>query len=278
MDKRGFLHTKWQLIERYLIAFLQDEVSKAGFQKVVLGISGGIDSAVVAILCHRAFGSGVLGVLMPSQFSSPSSVTDAKQMCETFGISYEIRDIASIMKPYVSNLDDQVRIGNFSARIRMSVLYDISARESALVIGTSNKSELMLGYGTLFGDLASAINPIGDLYKTDIFDFGSYLGVPDSIRTKPPSADLFSGQSDELDLGYSYEKIDALLHAHIQNRMNRHELIESGFDSSMVDALLNRIYKNHFKRTQPIIAKVMDRTLTHDFLYPRDIYLHEGTT
>lgn len=270
------MKTRWQLIEQYLIAFLKDEIYKTGLKKAVLGISGGIDSAVVAVLCKKAFDDNMLGILMPSQFSSQSSIDDAKLLCETFQIPHEIISIAPMVEAYSFDTDDRMRIGNFSARMRMSVLYDISAREGALVVGTSNKSELMLGYGTLFGDLASALNPIGDLYKSEIFAFARYLGVPDPLISKPPSADLFDGQSDEADLGYTYAQLDEVLKAHVEERMNKEELLESGFDPTMVEMILKRIYANQFKRKPPIIAKLTSRTINHDFLYPRDIYLKGG--
>jgi NAD+ synthase len=169
--------------------------------------------------------------------------------------------------------EDRLRIGNFSARMRMSILFDISARESSLVLGTSNKSELLLGYGTLFGDLASAINPIGDLYKSEIFEFASYLGVCKSIINKPPSADLWEGQSDEEEIGYSYAQIDAVLRDFVEKRLSRDELLEIGYEKKLVDMLIERIYKNQFKRKPPVIAKITSRTIGHDFLYPRDIKL-----
>ena len=166
-----------------------------------------------------------------------------------------------------------LRKGNFSSRMRMSVLYDISAREDALVLGTSNKSELMLGYGTLHGDLASALNPIGDLYKSEVYELAKYLGVVEPIISKPPSADLFEGQSDEVDLGYTYEKIDEALFLYVDQRATRDEVINSGVESKLIDMLIARIYRNQFKRTLPVIAKLTDRTVNIDFNYARDITL-----
>ncbi len=265
---------KYELIESYIIKFLQDEVYKTSFKKVVLGISGGIDSSVVAILAKKAFGKDVLGILMPSSFSSKSSLDDALTLCSAFDIAYETISIAPLISVYFKDTAiDNLRIGNFSARARMSILYDISAKERALVLGTSNKSELLLGYGTLFGDLSSAINPIGDLYKTEIFKFAKYLGVPQSIISKPPSADLWEGQSDEADLGFSYAALDQALHAFIDKRMSEKEMQDAGFKSEIITLIRNRIYRNQFKRKMPIIAKISQRTIGHDFLYPRDIKL-----
>jgi len=177
---------KYRLIESYLIKFLQDEVYKTSLKRVIFGISGGLDSAVVAVLAKKAFGDDVLGVMMPSNNSSKSSLEDATTLCSKFNIKYEIISIAPLLESYFK--DDSIsnmRLGNFSARMRMSILYDISARENALVLGTSNKSELLLGYGTLYGDLASAINPIGDLYKSEIFEFAKYLEVPNLLLISP---------------------------------------------------------------------------------------------
>ena len=203
----------YQDIKDQLINFLKDEVSKIGMEKVVVGISGGLDSAIVSVLCKEAFGDNIRGVFMPSHFSSDESILDAKELCEKFDISYEVVEIAPMVKGYFNNVKDAtpLRIGNLSARMRMSVLYDISARDRSLVIGTSNKSEILLGYGTLFGDTACAINPIGQLYKSDAFEFARFIGVTDAIIDKKPSADLWEGQSDEEELGYTYKTMDDVL-------------------------------------------------------------------
>lgn len=202
----------WNDIEQQLLKFLRDEVEKTGLKRVTVGLSGGLDSAIVAILCKQAFGDHMSCVLMPSQFSSKSSIDDAKKLCEKFDISYEIVDISPMINAYIDNMnDDKLRIGNYSARVRMSVLYDISSRDSSIIVGTSNKSELLLGYGTIFGDIACAINPIGQMYKSDEYAFGQYLGVIDEILTKKPSADLWEGQTDEDELGYTYKQMDDVL-------------------------------------------------------------------
>ena len=261
---------KWKLIEEFLIAFIYEEITKTGFKKGICGLSGGIDSAVVAVLAKKALGENFKAFLLPSQFSSVSSVEDAKKLCNKFNMDYENVSIAPLLKAY--NIEDKIRLGNFSARMRMAVLYDKSVELNALVIGTSNKSELMLGYGTLFGDLASAINPIGDLYKTEIFEFAKYLKVPECIINKPPSADLWKGQSDEKELGYSYSRIDPVLMEFVDNRATKKELLEK-FDQKLVEFVLNKVYQNQFKRKMPIIAKLKSRTIGHDFLYERDIRL-----
>ncbi len=265
---------KYALIENYLIKFLQDETYKTGLKSALLGLSGGIDSAVVAVLGQKAFGKNFQGIMLPSSSSSQNSFDDADELCKKFDMRNQIISIAELVAIYFKDKEkDNLRIGNFSARMRMSILYDMSAKYSALVLGTSNKSELLLGYGTLFGDLASAINPIGDLYKTEVFEFAEYLGVPNSIISKPPTADLWEGQSDEEDLGYTYAQLDAVLYAFVDERLNEKELEERGFDKDLIKLITTRIYQNQFKRKMPIIAKLSNRTIGHDFLYPRDIKL-----
>ena len=261
---------KWELIEKFLIKFIYEEITKTGLKKGICGLSGGIDSAVVAVLAKKALGDNFKAFMLPSQFSSKESIEDAKKLCEKFDIEYEIISIAPLLQAY--QIDDKVRLGNFSARMRMAILYDKSAELNALVIGTSNKSELMLGYGTLFGDLASALNPIGDLYKTEIFEFAKYLGVNDEIINKPPSADLWQGQSDETELGYSYAQLDPVIEDFVDNRATKEELLKK-YDKNLVEFVLKKIYQNQFKRKPPIIAKLKSRTVGHDFLYERDIRL-----
>ncbi len=265
--------SKYAQISQYLIAFLKQEVEKTGLKKVVVGLSGGLDSAVVAVLAHHAFGERLLCVKMPSQFSSQSSLDDADELCEKFGIQSETRDISALLEAYGIDGLSPLRVGNLSARFRMVNLYDVSAREGALVLGTSNKSELMLGYGTLFGDLASALNPIGDLYKTEVFALARHIGVPDSIVNKAPSADLWEGQSDENELGYTYEQLDGVLKRYIDERWTENELLEKGYEKELVKMVIKRIYQNQFKRRMPLIAKLTSRSINHDFNYPRDIGL-----
>ncbi|QKF73402.1 NAD synthetase, NH3-dependent [Aliarcobacter faecis] len=247
----------WQNIKQKLINFLEEEVSKTGHKSVVLGLSGGLDSAIVAVLCKEVFKENLLCVLLPSQFSSKSSVDDALKLCEKFDIKYEIVSIEPMLKAYISNMqNDSLRIGNFSARLRMNVLYDISAREKSLVIGTSNKSELLLGYGTIFGDLACAINPIGNIYKSDLFEFAKFLGVAEAIINKAPSADLYEGQSDEADLGFNYAQIDEFLRAFVDKKSSRDELLNLGFDEDMIEKIIKRVKINSFKRELPKIAQI----------------------
>ncbi len=267
--------SKYSQISDFLQRFLDDEVRKTGINRVVIGLSGGIDSAVVAVLAHKAFGDDLLCVKMPSHYSSLNSLHDADELCHAFGLRAITASIEPMLRAYEElNPDmDNLRKGNFSARMRMATIFDISARENALVLGTSNKSELMLGYGTLYGDLASALNPIGDLYKSEVYELAEYLGVTKSIISKAPSADLWDGQSDEADLGYSYAQLDEALRFYVEERLNRDEVVAKGCDASMVDMIIGRIFRNQFKRKMPLIAKLTSRTINHDFNYPRDITL-----
>jgi NAD+ synthase len=267
--------SKYSQITEYLEHFLDNEVRKTGIQKVVIGLSGGLDSAVVAVLAHRVYGDDLLCVKMPSHYSSQNSLDDADALCRDFGLKSETASIAPMLQAYeVMNPDmDNLRRGNFSSRMRMSTLFDISARENALVLGTSNKSELMLGYGTLYGDLASAINPIGDLYKSEVYELAEYLNVTKSIIKKAPSADLWDGQSDEADLGYTYAQLDYAMKLYVEERLSCEEIVVLGVDAQMLDMIIKRIFRNHFKRKMPVIAKLTSRTINHDFNYPRDITL-----
>ena len=247
----------WKKIKQKLINFLELEVKNTGHEKVVLGLSGGLDSAVVAVLCKEVFKDSLLCILLPSQFSSKASVDDAIELCEKFDIKYEIVSIEPMLISYINNMqNDNLRIGNFSARLRMSVLFDVSAREKSLVIGTSNKSELLLGYGTIYGDMACALNPIGNIYKSDLFDFARYLGVNSEIIDKKPSADLWEGQSDEDDLGYRYKELDSFLKLYIDENRSQNELKKAGFDDDFFNKISKRVKINSFKRELPKIAKI----------------------
>jgi NAD+ synthase len=256
-----------------LTRFISAEVGRTGKAKVVLGLSGGIDSAVAAELAARALGpANVKCVLMPYRTSSPASVGDAEELVRKLGTPSETVDISSMVDAF-SQLSGEVgplRLGNVMARARMIVLFDQSADLDALVLGTSNKTELLLGYGTLHGDLASAINPIGDLYKTQLRALARHLDVPRSIQDKPPSADLWPDQSDEEELGFSYDEVDRLLALLVDARVGRDEVIRRGFSAEMVERVTHLIVRSQFKRMPPVIAKVSSRSIGWDFRYPRD--------
>ena len=245
------------------VSFLKNEFLDRGFERAVVGLSGGVDSAVVAILAKMALclekSENLKVVLMPSLSSSSESIDDSMELIDKFNLNYEIVPIRPYHKVFLEESgcgqSDVGRIGNFCARLRMATLYDISYAESRLVVGTSNKSELMLGYGTIFGDLAYSINPIGDIYKSDIFELARYIGIPETIVSKSPSADLFVGQSDEGDLGYSYQDIDKVL-KDIEMGKDRDALLASGYDSGIIDMIFSRISKNRYKLQSPKIFRV----------------------
>jgi NAD+ synthase len=262
-----------KMVRELLVRFIKDETEKVGYKRLVLGLSGGVDSALSAVLASEAIGKeNLLCVVLPFKLSSKESVNDAKLLVDKFGLRTETVDITSSADALI-NRDPgmiNVRLGNILARIRMIVLYDISARDNALVLGTSNKTELLLGYGTLFGDMAHAINPIGDLYKTQVWQLAKYVGVPDKIVKKKPTADLWEGQTDEGELGYTYQDIDKVLYLLVDQKMKVNEVIELGYPQPIVRELYRKIMRSQFKRRPPIIAKVGHRTINVDFRYLRD--------
>jgi NAD+ synthase len=267
------LSLNYAIVHPLLTGFLRDETRQAGFERCVVGLSGGIDSAVTATLAAEALGKeNVLAVMMPYRTSSPESLADARMMMDHLGIRGETVDITSMVDGYAGKPGaiDKLRAGNIMARQRMVVLYDISARDKALVFGTSNKTESLLGYGTLFGDMASAINPLGDLYKSQVWDLAAHLGVPKRLIEKMPSADLWIGQTDESELGFSYRDVDRLLYLMIDERRNDEELAGAGFDREFIARVRALVRQSQFKRRLPVIAKVSHRTVNVDFRYPRD--------
>lgn len=270
---RADLKLNTNIVRDLLVRFIKDQITHAGFFKGVIGVSGGVDSAVSAMLASEALGKeNVLGVMLPYRTSNPNSVEDAKLVMQASGIRSELVDISSMVDGYCDEhkITDPLRRGNIMARMRMIVLYDLSAREKALVIGTSNKTEILVGYGTQHGDLACAINPLGDLYKSQIWQLAEALGIPKSIIDKAPSADLWEGQTDESEMGITYAKLDALLFEMIDERHTDEELVSLGFDESLVKKVRGMIQKNQFKRRPPVIAKVSYRTVNVDFRYVRD--------
>jgi NAD+ synthase len=261
------------LVEWILVSFLREEVGSAGLSRAVLGLSGGIDSAVSCALAVRAFGQeNMLALCMPYRTSDPGSERDARAVATALGVRYEVVDITAQVDAYFAGQPDadRMRRGNKMARERMSILYDRSAEFRGLVVGTSNKTELLLGYGTLFGDMASAVNPIGDLYKTQIFQLARHLGLPPSVIDKAPSADLWEGQTDEAEMGFTYDAVDRLLWDLVERRLGDAELAAAGHDAAFAVRVRRMIAKSQFKRRLPLIAKLTDRTINADFRYPRD--------
>lgn len=256
-----------------LVRFIRSELTRVGFSRAVIGLSGGIDSALSFALAVEALGAeNVLGVRMPYKSSSTDSLEHAQLLIDQYKTPSETIEITDMVDPllrYDPEMSKQ-RKGNIMARERMIILYDRSEAFRGLVIGTSNKTEILLGYSTLWGDMASAVNPLGDLYKTYVRQLARTLEIPAAIVDKPPSADLWIGQTDETELGFTYEEVDKLLFLLVDQRCSPQECIEEGFAKAFVDAVLNRIRRNQFKRMLPPIAKLSNRTIGYDFLYLRD--------
>jgi NAD+ synthase len=258
-----------------IIGFIRSQLAQTGFERVVLGLSGGVDSATVAYLCARAIGpDNVLGVRMPYRASSEASDTDARLVIDDLGCRTERVDITPMVEPMLelipgSSQQADVRRGNVMARQRMIVLYDRSVSFDALVAGTSNKTEALLGYGTLHGDMAAAFQPIGDLYKSQLRDVGRHLGVPEQILDKPPSADLWPGQTDEDELGATYVDLDRILYAIVDRRWTVDRCVAAGLDRTLVEWVERRVAQMEYKRQLAPVAKISLRTPGIDHLYPR---------
>ncbi|MBH41008.1 MAG: NAD(+) synthetase [Chloroflexi bacterium] len=262
------------LVTRVLQGFVRDEIGKFGINRAVVALSGGIDSALSCALAVRALGSdSVLAVLMPYRTSNPASRSDAETLVRQLNIASVLIDISPAVDGITDQLHDKpsdLRRGNVMARTRMTALYDQSESFGGLVVGTSNKTELLLGYGTQHGDMASAVNPIGDLYKTQVQTLSEALDIPKAILEKTPSADLWEGQSDEDELGFDYELADQVLYLLIDEQFTADDLVSDGYDSAIVNNVLHRIEASQFKRRLPVIAKLSHRTIDRDFRYPRD--------
>ncbi len=261
-------------LETLLTGFLREELGKAGFTKGIIGVSGGIDSAVVLLLAARALGpQNVLAVLMPYRSSSPASVEDARAVVAVAGCPSELIEITPMVEAFKAQTacDDPLRLGNKMARERMTILYDRAMRDKGLVLGTSNKTELLLGYSTRWGDAAWDLNPLGDLYKCHVRALARHLGCPAAIVDKPPSADLWPGQTDEADLGVSYDDADRVLW-YLVDQAGRPETAAAtlGVDDNIVRFVMRRVVRTQFKRALGLICKVQGRTVGIDFRFPRD--------
>ncbi len=269
----GALGLNAPLARRMIHRFLRDGIRRHGFESVVLGLSGGLDSALTTFLSAEALGAGqVRAVALPYRLSDPASLAGAQQVADHLGLDLEIIPISPLADPYLERVPetDRRRRGNVLARLRMVVLYDLSARDRSLVLGTSNKTELLLGYTTLWGDSACALMPIGDLYKTQVRALARHVGVPESILERPPTADLWAGQTDEGEMGFTYDAVDRLLARMVDDRVGPERLLEEGFDPALVRRVRTLIRRSQFKRRLPPVAKLSARTVGMDFRYPRD--------
>ena len=246
-------------VHNELVEFLRENFKKAGFSKAILGLSGGIDSALVAYLLRDALGKeNVLAIMMPYKSSNPDSLNHAKLVIEDLKINSKTIEITDMIDAYFKNEKEatSLRMGNKMARERMSILFDYSSKENALVVGTSNKTEIYLGYSTQFGDSACALNPIGDLYKTNIWDLSRYLKIPNELIEKKPSADLWEGQTDEQEMGLTYKEADQVLYRMLEENKTVEEVLAEGFNKDLVDNIVRRMNRSEYKRRMPLIAKI----------------------
>jgi NAD+ synthase len=261
------------LARTILTGFIHSEITRMGFSRAVLGLSGGIDSALSCFLAAEALGpQNVLAVRMPYKTSSQDSLDDAQQVIDATGVQSLTVPITEMADPLIARdpTISSTRKGNIMARLRMIVLYDQSVAFNGLVVGTGNKTEILLGYTTLFGDSACALNPLGDLFKTQVRQLSADLGLPESVRLKPPTADLWAGQTDEGELGYTYAQADQLLALLVDQRYLPADCVAAGFPEPFVRSVVERVRRNQFKRVLPPIAKLSNRTIGYDFLYLRD--------
>ena len=261
------------LLRMILTGFIHSEVTRMVFSHAVINLSGGIDSALSCMLAAEALGpENVMAIRLPYKTSSADSLEHAQLVIDATGVQSVTIPISEMVDPIIARFPDMssMRKGNIMARTRMIVLYDQSVVFNGLAIGTGNKTEILLGYTTLFGDSACAINPIGDLYKPQVRQLSRAVGVPDVIVDKPPTADLWSGQTDEGELGYTYAEGDQLLYLLIDQRYTPEECIDAGYAEDFVRSVVERVRRNQFKRILAPIAKLSNRTVGYDFLYLRD--------
>jgi len=261
------------LLAEWLIAFLQDEIiRRRGFRRAVVGLSGGVDSSLTAFLCARALGAeNVFGIRMPYRTSSPESLEHAQLVVDRLGIPSRTIEITAAVDGYLQFEPeaDGRRRGNVMARMRMIVLFDQSAKLSALPVGTGNKTERLFGYFTWHADDSPPVNPLGDLYKTQVWALARYLGVPDVIVNKPASADLIVGQTDEGDFGISYPKADRILYFLLKG-YTAERLVEMGFPENEVRLVKGKLDSTHWKRHLPTTAMLSSTSINDYYLRPVD--------
>jgi NAD+ synthase len=267
---RKMLEIDLERAQKLIEGFICSCVSGASMKGAVLGLSGGLDSALVAGIASKALGpDNVLGLLLPFRQSSKDSIEHAKLVAEKFGVKTKIIDISNMVDGYHEEID-RFRLGNLLARLRMCVIFDQSMASKSIVLGTSNKTEMLLGYSTWYGDMAAGCYPIGDIYKTQVRALAKYIGVPDVIIEKAPSADLWPGQTDEGEIGNTYERLDQILDMLVDQRLPKEKIAQRGFSLSEVEAIELKMRKSQFKRVLPPVCKVTGRTIDQDFRYIRD--------
>jgi NAD+ synthase len=261
------------LARKILTGFIHTEITRAGFDRAVIGLSGGVDSALACFLAAEAMGAEhVLALRMPYRTSSQDSLEDAQSVIDILGVQSDTIEITEMVEPLFKHFPDMSskRKGNIMALELMIILFDQSEAFKGLVVGTGNKTEILLGYSTWYGDAACALNPLGDLYKSQVRQLARAVGVPESIVKKAPSADLWKGQTDEGELGFTYDQADRLLFLLIDQRYTPEECVDAGFEKPFVQQVIQRVRRNQFKRVLPPIAKLSNRTVGYDFLYLRD--------
>jgi NAD+ synthase len=263
-----------RLLATALKAFLSEELRASRLSGYVVGLSGGLDSAVAAALAVAAVGGDRLTALaLPGPTSDPASLRDAKAVADALGVGLKTIAITAPAHAFSAVLgahDDRVRFGNLLARLRMAALFDRARADNALVLGTSNKSEILLGYSTLFGDAAASVQPLGDVWKTHVFALAHALGVPEQVIAKPPTADLWPGQTDAGELGFEYREVDPVLHCHHEQGMTRAQLLAAGFPHQLVDGALAAYRKNRFKWRPTVVARVSASCINVDRILPRN--------
>jgi NAD+ synthase len=262
------------LLAAALEKFLAEELRASGLAGYVIGLSGGVDSAVSAALAAGAVGQErLVAIALPGPTSSPESLRDAQAVAKALGIALEeikIGPAAEALAGVLGCRDDRLRFGNLLARLRMATLFDRARTVPGLVLGTSNKSEVLLGYSTLFGDAAASVHPLGDVWKTDVFALARHLGVPQAVIAKPPTADLWPGQTDAGELGFEYPTVDPVLYAHHERGVGREALIVSGFPDTLVDAALTAYRRNRFKWRPSVLARTSASCINIDRILPRN--------
>lgn len=258
------------LVARALALSLSQTLDDAGRSGFVVGLSGGVDSALAAAIAVRASGPGSVHAFhLPAGDGAGESGRVARMVADHLGIDLETVPIGALLDAAPLAPPEAGRRGNFAARVRMAILYDRAASLDALVLGTSNKSEIALGYTTLWGDMAADCWPLGDLYKTQVLDVARAIGLPAAVVERTPSAELWDGQTDEGELGFTYGQADLVLYAYLEGRRRPEEIAGPGIDGDMVARVLDRVRRNAFKRRLPWIPKLTTRTVGHDFLHPR---------